>query len=199
MANRNFGGAGGAVGERMSRPPGENNDARAFAEAMRDARKLHGPTRVPVTQPGNHAPRQGRRPPRAATPTPSSDPTAAFEVEQVGEMWSARANGVDRRLVRKLAAGKIAAEARIDLHGRSRSESIRALDRFLGAAMAAGQRCVLVIHGRGLHSGDGGPALRDAVRERIVGGSPPAANVLACSSAPAAHGGAGATLIWLRR
>jgi DNA-nicking Smr family endonuclease len=188
----------------MSRPPAENEEARAFAEAMRDARKLQGPGRVPVTRTPSFPTAQKPHPRSAALPSndgPTASGTgrsAALVTEEAGELWSARANGIDRRFARKLAAGKIPVEARVDLHGRSRSESTRALERFLAMAAAEGRRCVLVIHGRGLHSGSDGPALREAVREALTGG-PHATRVLACSSAPPALSGAGATLVWLRR
>jgi len=182
----------------MPRPPHDDPEARAFAEAMGDARKLRGPGRIPVT----HAPAPGAAPRRsgtAAPATPASDGgPARLIVEEAGESWSARADGIDRRFTRKLSAGKVEIEARIDLHGRSRGESTRALDRFLTMARANGQRCLLVIHGRGLHSGADGPALREAVRAALIEG-PHAAHVLACVSAPPPLGGAGATLVWLRR
>jgi DNA-nicking Smr family endonuclease len=180
----------------MARAPADNEDARAFADAMRDARKLQGPARIPVARTPSAAPPSARLP-RSAPPIKGGVP-ARLVAEEAGELWSARADGIDRRFVRKLGTGKVAVEARIDLHGRSRSESSRALERFLALALTAGQRCVLVIHGRGLHSGDDGAALRETVREELTGG-PHSGQVLACSSAPPALGGAGATLVWLRR
>jgi DNA-nicking Smr family endonuclease len=136
-------------------------------------------------------------------PAPGPDTAASarsptFAIEQAGETWSARADGVDRRLLRKLAAGKVTIEGRIDLHGESRLEALEALERFLAAAEAQGRRALLVIHGRGLHSGVDGPTLRDAVRELLTTGAA-STRVLGCSSAPPAQGGPGATLVWLRR
>jgi DNA-nicking Smr family endonuclease len=56
---------------------------------------------------------------------------------------------------------------------------------------------VLLIHGRGLHSGPGGPALRPALVELLC--RPPVANrVLAFTSAPPKRGGAGALVVLLR-
>lgn len=165
---------------------------------MTGARELAGPRRLPVT----HAPKPGASPRRSGTvaaPSPVPDHVAArLAIEEAGELWSARADGIDRRFTRKLAAGKIEIEARIDLHGRSRGQSERALEGFLTSARANGQRCLLVIHGRGLHSGADGPALRETVRTALVEG-PHAAQVLACVTAPPSLGGAGATLVWLRR
>jgi len=182
----------------MPRLPHDEEDARAFAEAMADARKLPGPRRLPVT----HAPVPGAAPrrsgPTAAAVAAPDRGAAKLSIEEAGELWSARADGIDRRFMRKLGAGEQGIEARLDLHGCTRGESQRALERFLEKARANGHRCLLVIHGRGLHSGTDGPALRDAVRARLVSG-PESAHVLACVSAPPSLGGGGATLIWLRR
>jgi DNA-nicking Smr family endonuclease len=181
--------------------PGE--DA-AFLEAMRGAERLKGPTRVaPGTGSGRRRHpavdariRAAVRPPAGIAGAGLGSP--AFAVEEAGETWTARANGIDRRFTSKLRSGDLPVEARIDLHGRSREEALRALERFVTGAVAGGRRCVLVIHGRGLHSSPDGPTLRDAVREALIGGAT-AGHALAASSAPAALGGAGATLVWLRK
>jgi DNA-nicking Smr family endonuclease len=182
----------------MARPPDDDQDARAFAEAMADARKLAGARRLPLT----HAPAPGAAPRRsgsvATTAVVPDHAAARLIIEEAGAQWSARADGIDRRFTRRLGAGKLEVAARIDLHGRSRSECERDLDRFLESARANGHRCLLVIHGRGLHSGTDGPALRDAVRAALIAG-PHAVHVLACVTAPPPLGGGGATLIWLRR
>jgi DNA-nicking Smr family endonuclease len=119
-------------------------------------------------------------------------------VEDDGESWSGRAGGVDRRMLRKLRAGSVPVEAELDLHGLTRAAAAPALERFLAAARAAGRRCLLVIHGRGLHSEGGSAALRPVVRQALIGGASAGA-VLAFTSAPPALGGSGATLIYLRR
>jgi DNA-nicking Smr family endonuclease len=67
----------------------------------------------------------------------------------------------------------------------------------LEQARAAGQRCILIIHGAGLHSQDG-PVLRSAVPDWLLTG-PMAGEVLALAGAPPALGGAGASLVLLRR
>jgi len=191
--------------------PAADRDAADFLSAMQGVARLKGPRRVASgPPPGAAAPAArraavGERLARSAggasrAPLPGGEAPSwdAFAVEIVGETWTARANGIDRKLVRRLGAGQLGVEARIDLHGRSRDESTRGLERFVAQALAAGQRAVLVIHGRGLHSSGEGPTLRDVVREALTGG-PLGAHVLACSSAPPALGGPGATLVWLRR
>ena len=193
------------------RGDGADADAAAFAQAMRDARPLSGPRRV---SPLTHAAR-GPAAARSARATAADARAkariavdddrdgagadlAAIDCEGEGETWCARADGVDRRVLRKLRGGDPGPEARIDLHGHTRARAENALATFLASARADGRRCLLVIHGRGLHSGDEGPTLRDLVRGRLTRG-PIAAGVLACVSAPPSLGGSGATLVWLRR
>ena len=178
---------------------GSDDEAALFAAAMQGATRLKGPVRVVSGPP----PRKGRRaavaaPPVKVSPSLAEAPGGPVTVEAVGEAWSARANGIDRRLVRRLGGGQMPIEARIDLHGRTREEALRALDRFVAHAAATELRCLLVIHGRGLHSTGEGPTLRDAVREALTSG-PLGGHVLASTSAPPALGGPGATVLWLRR
>src|SRR3954467_1940349 len=165
---------GPTVSKRRDRPqsPVATGDPRAedetaFLEAMRGVERLKGPARV---APGAHAGR--RRDPATdpailarvqaaarARPGPSGSEreAPAFLVEEAGETWTARANGIDRRFTSRLRTGALPVEARIDLHGRSREEALRTLERFVEGATAGGRRCVLVIHGRGLHSSGEGP------------------------------------------
>ena len=179
----------------------EPGEAELFVAAMGKVAPLRGPVRVAPGPPTRG--RKGRsvsdRLLRVASAATSGATAAtAPSVEASGEQWAARANGIDRRVLRDLGTGKMAVEARVDLHGRTRQEALRVLDRFLTHALATGLRCLLVIHGRGLHSTGAGPTLRDAVREALTAGAA-GASVLAASSAPPALGGAGATVVWLRR
>jgi DNA-nicking Smr family endonuclease len=65
-------------------------------------------------------------------------------------------------------------------------------------AAVARRRAVLVVFGRGRHSGPAGPVLREVVIDSLC--RPPLlARVLAFSSASPAQGGEGALVILLRR
>ena len=61
---------------------------------------------------------------------------------------------LDRRLKQRLARGAESIDARLDLHGRTRSEAQVALLSFLRKAQADGARFVLVITGKGARTGD---------------------------------------------
>ncbi|HEX3694363.1 MAG TPA: Smr/MutS family protein [Polyangia bacterium] len=119
-------------------------------------------------------------------------------IEENGESMFGFGAGVDRRLLRRLGAGDYPIDAELDLHGLRRDAAIAALERAIKHARAAGQRCLLVIHGRGLNSGDEGPVLKRTVAEALADGAL-SRLVLAFASAPPSAGGPGATLVLLRK
>lgn len=168
----------------------DDDDDHAFAEAMRGARPLPaGPARV-VAPPA--AP--SRRKPAAAAAAVSP-----FVVEQTGETIAGRASDVALKLLQELRAGTHALDARVDLHGRARAQALRDLERFVIAARARGDRCLLVIHGRGHGSDAGGPILRPAVWEWLASPAAERCGVMAFASARPRDGGDGATVVLLRR
>jgi len=169
---------------------GGGDDDDAFAEAMRGARPLPtGPARV-VAPPGAPA----RRKPAAATAA-----TSPFVVEHTADTIAGRARDVAAKLLSELRSGAHAVDARIDLHGRSRADALRDLERFVTAARARGDRGLLVIHGRGHGSDAGGPILRPAVWEWLASPAAERCGVMAFVSARPRDGGDGATLVLLRR
>jgi DNA-nicking Smr family endonuclease len=86
-------------------------------------------------------------------------------------------------------------EASLDLHGKTVDEADAALRRFLAESARLRRRCVLVIHGRGLHS-DGVAVLRDSVIDALTGAL--SGYVHCLSAAAPADGGAGATYVMVR-
>ncbi len=104
---------------------------------------------------------------------------------------------IDQPTRQKLAKGRLALEARVDLHGMTQGEAHALLLGFLHRAHAMGIRHVLVITGKGASLGSEG-ALRKAVPawfatpsfRPLVGGYEFAARH---------HGGAGALYVRLRR
>ena len=73
-----------------------------------------------------------------------------------------------------------------------------AVERFLSAAYQKGQRCVLIIHGRGRNSKDQVPVLKERIKVWL-GRSGLAKYVLAFTTARLCDGGAGALYVLLRR
>ena len=122
-------------------------------------------------------------------------PSVKLAVEGDGQRYAARGPGVSHAQLAELRAGKVRAELTIDLHG---DTVARALER-LRDALAQGvnlYRCVCIVHGKGTHSEYGAP-LREAVLAELLG--PLSGYVQALSTASAADGGEGATLVLLRR
>jgi len=121
---------------------------------------------------------------------------AEFELEQRAagavDGWAA---GFDRRRLRELRRGEIEPDVEIDLHGMTRAAAHAELVAALRDAIAAGQRCVLVVHGRGMRSTTG-PVLRDALPGWLAE-TPHGASVLAFAAGEPQRGGA--TYVLLRR
>lgn len=121
-----------------------------------------------------------------------------FDIADTDEYIEGLADGIDRRLLRRLRAGEYAVQAHVDLHGQTREEAKDAVARFLVTARRDGKRCVLIVHGRGNHSKDQIPVLKQAVRTWLERGHI-ARMVLAFTTARPADGGAGAVYVLLRR
>lgn len=138
------------------------------------------------------------RPARRARATgETAEAPVVFEITRSGERIEGRAPGIDRAHLRKLRAGKLPVEARVDLHGLRADDARDRVRAALIEAVEAGLRCVLVIHGRGRGSADG-PVLKSALPGWLA--LPPlGASVMAFASAPPGDGGAGATVVLLRR
>lgn len=104
---------------------------------------------------------------------------------------------IEKPVRRKIAKGRLALEARIDLHGLLQSEAHDLLQAFLFRAHSRGLRHVLVITGKGSSSGSDG-ALKRAVPQWLA---KPDFRWLVSGYEQAArgHGGEGALYVRLKR
>jgi DNA-nicking Smr family endonuclease len=121
-----------------------------------------------------------------------------FDIADTDEYVEGRAPGVDQALVRKLRRGEFAVQGHLDLHGLTREEAKGAADAFLRRSRQGGKRCVLLVHGRGIHSKDQVPVLKDALRTWLSTARF-GRHVLAFATALPVDGGAGAVYVLLRR
>ncbi|MEX1204770.1 MAG: Smr/MutS family protein [Dongiaceae bacterium] len=190
-------------------------EAELWRAATREARPLAGRAPPPPPPPAERkkppppppAPRRAAAPPALASPeaSPRRAPSPPLP-----ELERGATVGVDRRQVERLRRGRLPIEARIDLHGMTQEAARRSLDAFIGAAAAAGKRCVLVITGKGVGRGGAGARLGEASGEARAGvlrentprwlNLPPnRARVLAFDHAQPRDGGAGALYVLLRR
>ncbi|MGH1398584.1 MAG: Smr/MutS family protein [Alphaproteobacteria bacterium] len=112
---------------------------------------------------------------------------------------------VDAGTLRKLRAGQIAIDGRLDLHGMNQGEARQALIRTLVAAQAAGKRCVLVITGKGKSRKasqdlfDSAPGVLKRNVPEWLNEAPLRDIVLTAQGAAAKDGGGGALYVYLRR
>ncbi|WP_431470025.1 Smr/MutS family protein [Sphingosinithalassobacter sp. LHW66-3] len=121
-------------------------------------------------------------------PAPPSPPLAASTLDG---SW-------DRRLSR----GLVAPESSIDLHGHTLATAYDRLDRGLAAAIARGDRLLLLVTGKPPRPEAERPYARGAIRAAVndwLAASRHADRIAAVRGAHPRHGGAGALYIVLRR
>jgi DNA-nicking Smr family endonuclease len=121
-----------------------------------------------------------------------------FDISDTDEYIEGVAEGVDRRLLRRLRHGDYAVQGHVDLHGLTQAQAKERVVKYIAESRREGRRCVLLVHGRGLHSKDQIPILKLAVRSWLERG-PIARAVLAFATARPCDGGAGAVYVLLRR
>jgi DNA-nicking Smr family endonuclease len=109
----------------------------------------------------------------------------------------------DRRLKQRVARGRDAIDARIDLHGMTQRQAHTALTGFLHQAQASGARVVLVVTGKGAGKNEHGEHNERGVLRRQVPlwlALPEFRHfIVGFEEAHASHGGQGALYVRLRR
>jgi len=123
---------------------------------------------------------------------------APFDIADSDEFIEGSARGLDHHVLRRLRRGDFAVQGHVDLHGLTREEARAELESFLARSRHGGKRCVLVVHGRGLHSKDQMPVLKDALK-RWMKTARFSDHVLAFATARPHDGGLGAVYVLLRR
>jgi len=123
---------------------------------------------------------------------------APFDIADTDEYVEGHVSGLDPALVRKLRRGDYSVQGHVDLHGLTREEARLEVDRFLKESRRRGRRCVLLVHGRGLHSDEQVPVLKEALRSWLATARF-GRHVLAFATARPQDGGAGALYVLLRR
>jgi len=171
--------------ERAARRPAVSpEEQNLFLEAIAGATPLGSRDRIPLPPVKTAIVKVDPLPPRRAL---------ALDVE--GGRVSGRADGVNRAQLAALRSGKVRVEATLDLHGHTVAAARPLLERFLLDAARTHRRCVLVVHGKGLHS-DGLAVLRDAVQTALA--TELSGLVHAFTTAAPADGGDGATAVMVK-
>ncbi len=121
-----------------------------------------------------------------------------FDISDTDEFIEGCIQGLDRRILRRLRRGDFSFQSHIDLHGLRKDEAKEAVFKFIEEKRRGGQRCVLIVHGRGLGSKDQVPVLKSNLAVWLHRGRI-ARSVLAFCTARPHDGGAGAMYVLLRR
>jgi DNA-nicking Smr family endonuclease len=153
-----------------------------WSAAMRDVRRLDPKRALPAVLP---------------PPVPTQPPDSAVPSQPPPAPVRAKPGGVDGATTERLKRGRVAVEARIDLHGMDQRAAFAALMGFIETSSRAGRKAVLVITGKGA-IGDGGGVLRRNV-PGWLSASPLSGRILTIQPAHLRHGGDGAYYILLRR
>jgi DNA-nicking Smr family endonuclease len=186
---------------KKSRRAPEDDEAALFRESVGDVRPVRdAPPRAPLPAP--------RTADEIAIPSEEAESLARlaelvsgegpFDLADSDEYIEGAVHGFDERVRRRLRTGAFSTQAHVDLHGLTREEAKAALEQFISRSRVAGLRCVLVVHGRGLHSKDQIPVLKQSVQLWLSHGRA-AKHVLAFCTARPQDGGAGAVYVLLRR
>ncbi|MCC6210970.1 MAG: Smr/MutS family protein [Burkholderiales bacterium] len=158
---------------------------RAVADVAPLARRQHAVRKRPPAPP---VPRQRLRDEAAALAESLAGPPRGEDaLDWGGEPHYLRA-GMPRQTLRRLRRGTWVVEAGLDLHGMNRAQATAAVAGFLQRCAARGQRCVRIVHGKGL----------GVLRAKLRTWLPRRDEVLAYCQAPAHDGGSGALLVLLK-
>jgi len=122
---------------------------------------------------------------------------ARFEVTDDGLRVEGRRTDVPLEALRRLRRGLMPIDARVDLHGLTVVEARAQIETFLATMRARHERCVLIIHGKGMHSPARTSVLRGEITAWLSQGAA-SQHVAAFATADAQDGGEGATYVLLR-
>ena len=168
------------------------DDAALFRRAMEGVtplkrkpgiRRKPAPRKKPVHR---HAPAAGEAQPRfSGHPDDQACPD---------RLYFERAGGARKSVLKRLRAGKLPVESKLDLHGLNVEQARQQLIEFLDECRRFDYRHVLVVHGKGFRS-ESSPVIKPMVNRWLR----EASEVLAFCSARPNDGGTGAIYVLLRK
>lgn len=184
-----------AEAERLRQEKESRLDAELFRRSIGEVAPLPPSDKAPCSLPRPlPIPRQRMADELAALQESLSDEFNVDTLLDTDEALSFARIGVGSDVIRKLRRGHWVIQNQLDLHGMRRDEAREALGEFLRNAVKRGQRCVRVIHGKGLGSVNKEPVLKSKVRSWLVQKE----EVIAFCQARAVDGGAGALVVLLK-
>jgi len=178
----------------------EEDESEAFLSAVAGARRLEADLRVDAPAPAlglTRAPvSEDMEALAALSDLVSGD--GHFDISDSTEYVEGAVVGLDPRILRRLRRGEFPYQDFLDLHGMTAAAARESVERFVSAAQAKGDRCVLIIHGRGRNSRDQVPVLKERLKGWLARGRIRRL-ILAFTSSQPADGGTGALYVLLRR
>jgi len=181
----------------MSNDPLSDKDKSMFRQMMADVKPLAKSKKVDLPQPKKTAIKTPRRESQAQSPSPADSVYLSdyyAEEVQTSSILSYSSHSIPNKRLRELKNGLIPWQARLDLHGLRPDAARESLVNFLTQQSKLAHRCLLIIHGKGIHKGEA-PVLKNLVANWL----PQFPQVLAFHSAQARDGGAGAVYVLLKR
>jgi DNA-nicking Smr family endonuclease len=181
----------------MSRKTGKDpeTEGAAFAMLVGPVRPVKARRRVPLHKPppAPHA-RFTLADERAALRESLAGHPGDVDLETGEELVFRRAH-VPLRVLKDLKRGRYSIQDELDLHGLTAREARVMLRHFMAEVLLEGHRCVRIVHGKGLRSGNAGPVLKVKLNKWL----PQWDEVLAFTTAPPRDGGTGAVYVLLAR
>ncbi len=170
-------------------------EANVFRDAIGQVTPLNVPERS-LPQPPRPAPIAQQRiaDDEAVLRESLSDEFSIDTLLEVDETLSYARSGVGPDVLKKLRGGGWVIQGQLDLHGLRVDQAREAIVQFIRDAVKRGDRCVRIIHGKGLGSMNRKPVLKSKVRNWLVQKE----EVIAFCTARAADGGSGALMVLLQ-
>jgi DNA-nicking Smr family endonuclease len=166
-----------------------------WRHAVRDAAPLKGKsTSEPEPEPEESEP----PPPSTPKPVVTNAPPPPKPKQALPILASGTAVDLDKRSAERLKRGQMAIEGRLDLHGQTQDQAHRALNSFIERAYVLGQRCLIVVTGKG-DKPDGSIGVLRSKVPHWLNDTHLRPMILAFSQARPQHGGAGALYVLIKR
>lgn len=179
----------------MPNPTSTPEDLHLFRQEVGDAVALRPHNRTEPHRPRlKPLPLQRLRDEQQVLIDALSDPWDTLEQGETGEELFFSRPGVPVAALRKLKRGGWVIAAELDLHGLRSDEARIALAEFLLRCARNDQRCVRIIHGKGLRSKNREPVLKHKLRHWLIQRE----DVLAFCQARPVDGGGGAVIVLLK-
>ncbi len=189
--------AAAAEAERQRRERAEQleREANLFRNSVGNVKPLSVPPRViPISPKPLPVAHQRIADDAAVLQESLSDEFSIDTLLETDEALSYSRPGVGPDVMKKLRGGGWVTQGQLDLHGLRVDQAREAVAEFIREATKRGQRCVRIIHGKGLGSLNKQPVLKSKVRNWLVQKE----EVIAFCQARAADGGSGALMVLLK-